>query len=52
MGVTGKGLALLRDLDPHVAEMPKALLGHLGSKRLRQFADLLAAAIAGMGTYP
>jgi len=50
--VTEKGLALLRELDMHVAKMPGALLGHLGPKRLRQLADLLDAAIGGMGTYP
>ena len=52
VSVTEKGLAVLRDLDTHVAKMPKALLGHLGPKRLRQLADLLDAAIEGMGTYP
>ena len=52
VGVTDKGLALLLELDAHVAKMPKALLGHLGPKRLRQLADLLDAAIEGMGTYP
>ena len=52
VGVTDKGLAVLRELDAHVAKMPKALLGHLGPKRLRQLADLLDAAIEGMGTYP
>ena len=52
VGVTDKGLALLRDLDTHVAKMPRALLGHLGPKRLRQLADLLDAAIEGMGAYP
>ena len=52
VGVTAKGLALLRELDAHVEKMPKALLGHLGPKRLRQLADLLDAAIEGMGTYP
>ena len=52
VGMTEKGLALLRSLDAHVQKMPKALLGHLGPKRLRQLADLLDAAIGGMGTYP
>ena len=52
VGVTDKGLAVLRELDAHVAKMPKALLGHLGPKRLRRLADLLDAAIEGMGTYP
>ena len=52
VGATERGLALLRELDAHVAKMPKALLGHLGARRLRQLADLLDAAIGGMGTYP
>ena len=52
LGVTDEGLAVLRELDPHVAKMPKAMLGHLGPKRLQQLADLLAAAVEGMGTYP
>ena len=52
VGVTEEGLALLRELDAHVGKMPKALLGHLGPKRLRQLADLLDAVIEGMGTYP
>ena len=52
VGVTAKGLALLRELDAHVQKMPKALLGHLGPKRLRQLADLLDSAIGGMGAYP
>ena len=40
VGVTEKGLALLRELDAHVAKMPTALLGHLGPKRLRQLAEI------------
>ncbi len=52
VGVTEQGLALLRDLDPHVAKLPKALLGHLGQERLRQLGDLLDAVIANMGTFP
>ena len=52
VGVTEKGLALLREFDPHVQKMPKAVLGHLGPKRLRQLAVLIDAAIADMGTYP
>ena len=52
VGVTDKGLALLRELDAHVEKTPKALLGRLGPKRLRQLADLLDAAVGGMGTYP
>jgi hypothetical protein len=43
---------VLRKLDAHVVKMPKAMLSHVGPKHLRQLADLLAAAIDGMGTYP
>ena len=50
--ITEAGLAVLGELDVHVTKMPKALLGHLGPKRLRQLADLLDAAIGGLGTYP
>jgi len=52
LGMTEKGLAQLKELDVHATKMPKALLGHLGPKRLRQLADLLDATIEGMGTYP
>ena len=52
VGITDKGLALLRTLDTHVEKMPKALFGHLGTPRLRQLADLLDAVVGGMGTYP
>ena len=52
VGVTEKGFAVLDELDAHVQKMPKALLGHLGPKRLRQLGELLDAVIADMGTYP
>jgi DNA-binding MarR family transcriptional regulator len=52
VGITEAGLTLLRELDVHVARMPKALLGHLGPTRLRQLRTLLEAVIAGIGTFP
>jgi DNA-binding MarR family transcriptional regulator len=52
VGITDKGLAVLRDLDAHAQRMPKALLGHLGVERLRQLGKLLEAVIADMGAYP
>lgn len=52
VGITPSGLALVRSLDPHVDRLPKALLGHLGPKRLEQLARLLDALIADLGTFP
>lgn len=52
VGITEQGLALVRELDPDVARLPKALLGHLGPERGRQLAELLGAVISGLGTYP
>ena len=52
VGVTDKGLALVRGLDAHVQRMPSALLGHLGVERLRQLGSLLEAVIADVGTFP
>ena len=52
VGVTDKGLAVLRGLDTHVERMPKAMLGHLGAKRLRLLGRLLEAVIADPGTFP
>src|SRR4029077_9548930 len=34
VAITDKGREVLRGLDVHVARMPKAMLGHLGSRRL------------------
>jgi len=52
VGITDKGLALVRGLDTHVQRMPKALLGHLGVERLRQLGSLLEAVILDLGTFP
>ena len=52
VGITEKGLGLVRGLDAQVQRLPKALLGHLGAERLRQLAGLLDAVIADLGTFP
>ena len=52
VGITATGLSLLRDFDAHAARMPKAVLGHLGPKRLTQLRALLEAVISDMGTFP
>ena len=52
VGITEKGLAVLRGLDSHVDRLPKAMLGHLGSQRLRRLGRLLDAVIADLGTFP
>jgi len=52
VGITDKGLALMRGLDAHVQRMPKALLGHLGVERLGQLGSLLEAVISDLGTFP
>ena len=41
-----------RGLDPHVQEMPKALLGHLGAGKLGRLRNLLEAVISTLGTFP
>ena len=50
--ITAKGLAVVNDLDAHVQRLPKALLGHLGTERLRQLGSLLETVIADLGTFP
>jgi DNA-binding MarR family transcriptional regulator len=52
VGITNKGLAVVRGLDAHANRMPKALLGHLGVERLRQLGSLLEAVISDLGTFP
>ena len=52
VGITDKGLALMRGLDVYVQRMPKALLGHLGVERLGQLGSLLEAMISDLGTFP
>jgi DNA-binding MarR family transcriptional regulator len=52
VGMTDKGLVLVRGLDTHVQRLPKALLGRLGAERVRQLATLLEAVISELGTFP
>ena len=52
VGITDKGLVLVRALDAHVLRMPRALLGHLGVARLRQLGSLLEVVISDLGTFP
>jgi hypothetical protein len=52
VGITEKGLVLVRGLDVHVQRLPKALLGRLGAERARQLATLLEAVISELGTFP
>ena len=39
------GAALVEQLDPHVARMPKAMVGHLGEAKLKRLAKLLDEAM-------
>jgi DNA-binding MarR family transcriptional regulator len=52
VGITDKGRELLKSLDPHVNRMPQAVLGHLGSLKLKQLGDLLEHVISSRGTFP
>jgi hypothetical protein len=52
VGITDKGLVLMRGLDAHVQRMPKALFGHLGVERLGQLGSLLEAVNSDLGTSP
>ena len=52
VGITAKGLGVLKDLDPHSQKMPRALIGHVSAMKLRQLTKLLAEVLDGMGTYP
>jgi DNA-binding MarR family transcriptional regulator len=50
--ITQKGLDLLDELDPHVARLPPALLGHMSQTSLQQLSRLLGQVLEGMGTFP
>lgn len=52
VAITAKGLEALERLDESVKRMPKALVGHLGTPRLRQLKGLLDRVISGLGTFP
>jgi DNA-binding MarR family transcriptional regulator len=52
LGITKAGLALLKQLDPAVAQYPRAMLSHLEPKRLEQLGDLLQDLLSSLGTFP
>lgn len=52
VAITDKGREVLSGLDPHVARMPKAMLGHLGAKKLEELGRLLEDVIGGPGAFP
>lgn len=52
VGITESGLAVLRELDPHVQRFPRAMLAKLGPKRLEHLRVALADVIASLGTFP
>lgn len=52
VSITKKGLDLLKELDPHSLQMPRALMGYVSASKLRQLTTLLAEVLDGMGTYP
>jgi DNA-binding MarR family transcriptional regulator len=52
VGITDKGRELLKSLDSHVDRMPRAMIGHLGPRKLEQLRHLLEALIADLGTFP
>jgi len=51
-GITREGLAVLAELDAHAKRLPKALVGPLGARRVKQLAALLNALIDEMGAFP
>jgi DNA-binding MarR family transcriptional regulator len=52
IAITDKGRAVLKSLDAHVDRMPRAMLGHLGGKKLQHMRELLEDLISGLGTFP
>ena len=52
VGITARGLELVRGLDPHVNRFPKAMLGGLGQKNLTQLSSLLDQLVVKMGSFP
>ena len=39
-------------VDTHVARLPKAMLGHLGARKLEDLRGLLEDVIGGLGAFP
>ena len=52
VGITEKGQQILRSLDAHVDRFPKAMLGHLGPKKLEQLGALLEHVMTEHGAFP
>ena len=52
VAITDSGREVLRGLDPHVARMPKAMLGHLGARKLENMVRLLEDVLSGLGAFP
>ena len=52
VGITEKGQQILRSLDEHVDRFPKAMLGHLGPRKLEQLAALLEHVMVDLGAFP
>jgi DNA-binding MarR family transcriptional regulator len=52
VGITEAGLAVLQELDDDVERFPKAVIGHLGAKRLEQLGTLLQDVLTNIGTLP
>lgn len=52
VAITDKGREVLRSLDAHVDRMPKAMIGHLGAKKLKQLGRLLENVISELGAFP
>ena len=52
VGISEKGQEILRRLDEPVDRFPKAMLGHLGPKKLEQLRGLLEHLMAELGTFP
>ena len=52
VGISDLGRDVLKSLDSHVERMPRAMLGHLGARKLAQLRQLLDELLAGLGTFP
>lgn len=52
VGITEKGQQTLRSLDEHVTRFPKAMLGHVGPRKLAQLRVLLEHVLGDLGTFP
>lgn len=52
VGITARGLGALTRLDESAKRMPKALVGHLGTPKLRRLKGLLDLVISELGTFP